>query len=371
METKHSIVRKFIKNKILDGTYLPNTKINSESELMERFSVSRHTVRIAIGDLVNRGWLYRKQGAGTFCADTNDSTAIKYDQKNIAIITTHISDYIFPSIIHGAESILSRNDYQVSLFSTDNKHEIEKQILERIPFNNVSGIIIEPTLSMVSNPNLNYYLILEKYNIPYVMINAYYDELEPLSITINDEKGGYIQTEHLISLGHQNILGFFKNDDLQGTKRMKGYLKAHRFHSITINPTNIITYNTQEKTIKPKKELERILDRPNTELPSAIVCYNDELAMSLLEVLRNKQIKVPEDISLIGYDDSAFSKVSEVKLTTIKHPQRKMGEDAAKMILGLLNEETFRNKKLAESIVYEPQLIKRNSTLQMGEKIEE
>src|SRR5699024_9858545 len=204
------------------------------------------------------------------------------------------------------------------MFSTNNKHEIEKQIFEPIPYNNVRGMIIEPTLSMVSNPNLNYYLILEKYNIPYVMINAYYDELEPLSITINDEKGGYIQTEHLISLGHQNILGFFKNDDLQGTKRIKGYLKANRFHSITINPTNIITYNTQEKTIKPKKELERILDRPNTELPSAIVCYNDELAMSLLEVLRNKQIKVPEDISLIGYDDSAFSKVSEVKLTTIK-----------------------------------------------------
>src|SRR5699024_6965887 len=117
METKHSIVRKFIKNKILDGTYLPNTKINYESELMERFSVSGHTRSIAIRDLVILGWLYRKQWAGTFCADTNESTAIKYDQKNIAIITTHIADYIFPSIIHGAESILSRNDYQVSLFS--------------------------------------------------------------------------------------------------------------------------------------------------------------------------------------------------------------------------------------------------------------
>src|SRR5699024_6642382 len=114
----------------------------------------------------NRGWLYRKQGAGTFCADTNDSTAIKYDQKNIAIITTHISDYIFPSIIHGAESILSRNDYQVSLFSTDNKHEIEKQILERITFNNVSSIIILLILSMVSNLYLTYYLIIKKYNIP-------------------------------------------------------------------------------------------------------------------------------------------------------------------------------------------------------------
>src|SRR5699024_2880489 len=154
---------------------------------------------------------------------------IKYDQKNIAIITTHNSDYNFPSIIHEAESILNRNEYQVCLISKDNKHEIEKQILERITFNHVSDIIIVPTIHMISNPNINYYLILEKYNIIYVMINAYYDELEPLSNTINEEKGGYIQTEHLISLGHQNIVGFFKNDDLQGTKRMKGYLKAHRF----------------------------------------------------------------------------------------------------------------------------------------------
>ena len=69
MKTKYSIVKDYIESKILDGTYQPNQKISSESELMEQFGVSRHTVRLAIGDLVTKGWLYRKQGSGTFCAN--------------------------------------------------------------------------------------------------------------------------------------------------------------------------------------------------------------------------------------------------------------------------------------------------------------
>ncbi|MFD1848596.1 GntR family transcriptional regulator [Oceanobacillus bengalensis] len=370
MKTKHSIVREFIKSKILDGTYVPNQKISSESELMERFNVSRHTVRLAIGDLVNQGWLYRKQGAGTYCAERTEMDASKANQKNIAIITTHISDYIFPSIIRGAESHLSKNDYHVSLFSTDNNHGNEKQILEKLLTHHIDGVIIEPTQSAMSNPNINYYLNLEKLNIPYIMINAYYDELEPLSITIDDEKGGFLQTEHLIEQGHHNILGFFKTDDIQGTRRMKGYLKAHRKNQVQIKPSNIITYHTEEKMTKPREELEEILSQTGEDRPTAIVCYNDELAMILLDVLREKNVKVPEDISLIGFDDSVLSRVSEVKLTTVRHPQSEMGETAAKMMLNLLDiKHGLQPDEKVSSIVYEPQLVVRNSTKDIRELV--
>src|SRR5699024_8719976 len=105
MKTKYSIVREYIEKKILDETYKPNEKIESESELMRRFGVSRHTVRLAIGDLVTEGWLYREQGAGTFCRDRSKREQQKNnDVKKIAIIATYISDYIFPSIIQGAEA---------------------------------------------------------------------------------------------------------------------------------------------------------------------------------------------------------------------------------------------------------------------------
>lgn len=370
MKPKHSIVREYILSKILDGTFSPHQKINSESELMEKFLVSRHTIRQAIGDLVNQGWLYSKQGSGTFCADKSKRQTKDSDMKNIAIITTYISDYIFSSIIRGAESYLSRNGYNVSLFSTNNNHKNEKEFLERVLILCPDGVIIEPTKSAIANPNLSLYLNLEKINIPYIMINAYYDELEPVSITIDDEKGGYLQTEHLIELGHENIIGFFKTDDLQGTRRMKGYLKAFRKHKIPINPKFIIPFDTSDKMTKPIEALNTLLSSDNNEKPTGIVCYNDELAIFLLNLLREKNIAVPEEISIVGYDDSFLAEATEVKLTTIEHPKIKMGEDSAKMIIDRIekvNENNQKNK--LESIVYEPNLVIRGSTKQITKKV--
>lgn len=369
METKYSMVKQSIKSRILDGTYRPNQKISSESELMKQFGVSRHTVRLAVGDLVTEGWLYREQGAGTFCADRTENVAQSsgMHSKNIAIITTYISDYIFPSIIRGAETYLSKNGYQVSLFSTNNNHEVEKEVLEKILSQNFEGVIVEPTKSAISNPNISYYLNLENKKIPYIMINAYYDELEPLSITMDDEQGGFLQTEHLINLGHKNIVGFFKTDDTQGAKRMKGYLKAHRSNGVSINPNNLVTYKSNEKSTKPIEEFNKILSNLNGDRPTAIVCYNDELAIMLLDVIREKKLQVPEDISIVGYDNSFLAKVSEVKLTTIEHPQSELGTTAGKLILEMINEKNNHQKKNNEkvkSVVFDPKLNVRSSTIE-------
>ena len=81
----------------------------------------------------------------------------------------------------------------------------------------------------------------------------------------------------------------------------------------------------------------------------ALVCYNDELAIQLLDVLRKHKIRVPEDLSIIGYDDSFLATVSEVKLTTVAHPKMKMGADAAQMILGLVENRHKRNQTTIES----------------------
>ncbi|MBT2216000.1 GntR family transcriptional regulator [Virgibacillus dakarensis] len=374
METKYNIVKQAIKSKIMDGTYTSNQKISSESELMKEFGVSRHTVRLAIGDLVTQGWLYREQGSGTFCADrstANDGQNVS-SQKNIAIVTTYISDYIFPSIIRGAESKLSEEGYQVSIFSTDNDHEKERQILEKILVHKFDGVIVEPTKSAYSNPNIKYYLNLERLSIPYIMINAYYDELEPISIVMDDEQGGFMQTEHLIKLGHQEIIGCFKTDDLQGTKRMKGFLKAHRKYGISLNPKNIITYDTKGKHTKPVEELTKML-ASRTNSVTGIVCYNDELVIKVLNVLREKKINVPGDISIVGYDNSVLTDVSEVKLTSIDHPKSTMGRDAASTIIDLIKLKSHHKSNGSlpvESVIYKPELMIRNSTMDVNhEKI--
>lgn len=366
METKYNMVKQAIKSKIEDETYTPHQKISSESELMKEFGVSRHTVRIAIGDLVTTGWLYREQGSGTFCADRSTMNDMQRlgNQKNIAIITTYISDYIFPSIIRGAESRLSQEGYQVSIFSTNNDQEKERLILEKIITQKFDGVIVEPTKSAYSNPNINYYLNLERLSIPYIMINAYYDELEPISIVMDDEKGGFMQAEHLIKLGHKDIVGFFKTDDSQGTKRMKGFLKAHRHYRIPVDPKNIVMYNTGDAYTKPIEELKKILSAKGN-LTTGLICYNDELVIKFLNVLRAKNIKVPEDISIIGYDDSVLTEVSEVKVTSIVHPKSEMGREAANTIIDLIKLKTSNknNEPIhVNSVVYKPEIVIRSST---------
>ncbi|MCU9615121.1 GntR family transcriptional regulator [Caldibacillus lycopersici] len=360
------MVKRWIKSKILDGTFQPYQKINSESELMKQFNVSRHTVRLALGELVSEGWLYKEQGSGTYVSErsTNEENTIKSAVKSIAIITTYISDYIFPSIIRGAERVLTQEGYQISLFSTNNDHENEKRILETVIAHRYDGVIVEPTKSAIANPNINYYLNLEALKIPYIMINAFYDELEPISVTVNDMEGGYLQAEHLIKQGHKNILGFFKTDDIQGSKRMKGYLKAHREYGIPINPQNIVTYNTAEKNTVIDLLNEKLDNSP--EKITGIICYNDQLAMKILDVLRQRNLSVPEDISIVGFDDSFLAEISEVKLTSIKHPKSELGEVAANLIIELIrhtNSQNTKDMKRLESYVFEPGLVLRNSTI--------
>lgn len=363
MVSKYKLLKQHIQSKILDGSFRPHQKIMSEYEYVKTFEVSRHTVRQAIGELVSEGWLYREHGVGTFCADRSKFSSPSA-RKNVAIITTYISDYIFPYIIRGAERYLSDKGYNVILMSTNNDFDKEKQALENILTQQVDGLIIEPTRSAQANPNLNYYLNLENAGIPYVMMNAYYEELEPLSLTLNDQEAGFRNTEHLIQLGHRRIIGLFKNDDMQGVQRMKGFLKAHRHYGCPVDPSLLITYSTDEKFSKPAQAIEQILTS-QTDRPTGIVSYNDELLLQLLDVLRYKKLKVPKDISVVSFDDSHFAQISEVKFSSIVHPKERMGEDAAKYVTTLIEKP---NANLS-SIVYDSDLINRFSTRSLESKL--
>lgn len=369
METKYNYVKNQVKSKILQGYIQPHQKVGSENELMKEYSVSRHTIRKAIDELANDGWIYKKQGAGTFCADRSAEKSSRTAQKkNIAVITTYFSDYIFPTIIRGAERILSKNGYQVTVFSTNNDIDQERRCLEAVLSQEFDGVIIEPTKSALPNPNINYYLNIERLGIPYVMIHAYYEELEPTHIIMDDVEGGRLQTKHLLDLGHERILGFFKNDDIQGIKRMKGFIKAHREAGVVLSPQNIVTYTTETKNELPKQLFRQKLQE-SANAPTAVVCYNDQMALQLLDVTRELNLVVPRDISIVGYDDSNLSVASEVKLTTVKHPQDEMGKEAASTIINIIESKQSGNSSLTiQPVVFPPELIIRHSTDRIGVK---
>ncbi len=351
---------------ISNGEVMPGEKIYSENELVKMFGVSRHTIRQAIGDLVHEGWLYREQGAGTFCSDPLNQTeekeqSPKENGKNIGLITTYISDYIFPLIIKGIESYLSTKGYSLILASTDNNVEKEKQCLQSMLNRNIDGLIVEPTKSSSYNPNIHYYLELEKNHIPYLMINQYYSQLSPPHIILDDEKGGFIATEHLIKLGHEKVIGVFKTDDMQGIYRMQGFIRAFREHQLQLFPEMIVNFSTEEQDNSLFEKLKNILISSDLH-PTGIVCYNDQTALRVLNLLRELKLRVPEDISIVGYDDSYLAEATETKLTSVTHPKMDMGVEAAKWIVSAF-ENKFSGSSSLGSIIYDPQLVIRSSTL--------
>lgn len=358
--TKYKHVKNQIKAWITEGKIKPDEKIQSENELVEIFQVSRHTIRQALNELVNEGWLYRQQGRGTFCKERSEKT-VNHIDRTIGIITTSITDYIFPSIIRGIESYLSEKGYNLLLASTNHDINRERKCLENMLGQKLDGLIVEPTKSAIYNPNLNTYLNIEKNKIPYVMINASYSGLEPASITVDDEQGGFLAAEHLIKLGHTKIGGIFKIDDLQGVNRMKGFMRACREFDVPIQPGSILTFMTEDQSANLHTSIRELVAEPNR--PTAFFCYNDQIALMLLDVIREKSLRVPEDISIVGFDDSQLALASEVKFTTLTHPKMEMGLLAAKMVVDAI--ENQKELRIADEVVYKPELVIRNSTRQI------
>lgn len=360
MKEKSTPKYRMVKQEILSwfhtGTLKPGDLMPSENEVAERFQVSRQTVRQAFGELESEGWVQRVQGKGTFVSAPEAQSGAG-DLRTVGIITTYISDYIFPHIVRGAEAALRSRGYRLLLSSTDNDKDRERESLEMMLSQPLSGLIIEPTKSAEGNPNLSYYLSLDYKGIPYVMLNERYPELDGPCLKTDDRLGGYKAAEHLIELGHTRIAGFFKMDDLQGVNRLKGYMQAHREHGIAILPELVVHYTTEEKRTKPMESALRML-RQDSGRPTAFVCYNDELAVQLLEVVRQAELSVPDDVSIIGFDDSTLATATEIKLTTLSHPKTDLGLDAVELLLGMVEGRTRK----PEGKLYEPELIIRNST---------
>ncbi|PSA97388.1 GntR family transcriptional regulator [Bacillus halotolerans] len=362
MLPKYALVKEEISSWINQGKILPDQKIPTENELMQQFGVSRHTIRKAIGDLVSQGLLYSVQGGGTFVASRSAKSAL-HSNKTIGVLTTYISDYIFPSIIRGIESYLSEQGYSMLLTSTNNNPDNERRGLENLLSQHIDGLIVEPTKSALQTPNIGYYLNLEKNGIPFAMINASYAELAAPSFTLDDVKGGVMAAEHLLSLGHTHMMGIFKADDTQGVKRMNGFIQAHRERELFPSPDMIVTFTTEEKESRLLEKVKETLEKNSKNMPTAILCYNDEIALKVIDMLREMDIKVPEDMSIVGYDDSHFAQISEVKLTSVKHPKSVLGKAAAKYVIDCLEHK----KPKQEDVIFEPELIIRQSARKLNE----
>lgn len=330
---KYRFLVETIKEKIRSGAYEPGERMESENRLSELFGYSRQTVRQALSVLEREGLIERRRGSGTYiCAENRKPP----HGSSIAIVTTYISDYIFPTIIRGIEETLTNAGYSLTLGVTNNHVEDESRILQSLINRRVDGVIVEGTKTAFPNPNVELYRKLDRMGVPVVFFNSYYRDLQnAVYVVTDDRKAGRQAVNLLIEKGCRKLGGVFKSDDMQGHGRYAGFSEGLIHNGYAIGDDSVVWYTTAERS--------RLFHPDNRDYMLArlrgcdgIVCYNDQIAYGVIDMLTSRGVRVPEDVLVVGFDDSSVSEYSPVKITSFSHPKDEMGRIAANKLINML-----------------------------------
>lgn len=324
----------------------------SENQLCQKYELSRQTVRQAIALLVDENLLESRRGSGTYVTE-NAVSRRNHQSRTIGIIVTYLSDYIFPVIIKELEKVFTAADYYVYIASTGNSVSQERKLIQAMIEKKVDGIILEPTKSALPNPNLDIYRELQSEGYPIICINSYYPGLNLPLVALNDEQAGYIATKHLIDAGHTKLGAVLKSDDIQGHLRYSGFQKVILEKGAELMDERVFWYTTEDLN-----DLEDDADHIRNRLKgcTAVLCYNDQIALRVMSMLNESGIEVPDDVSIVSIDDSRFAGLGAVPLTSVYNPASEIGRVAAENLLRLI-----AGQNITAGRIFEPHLTERKS----------
>jgi GntR family transcriptional regulator of arabinose operon len=353
-DVKYQTIVEWAKKEIQDKGMTSGQKFYSEAELCSIHGVSRQTVRHALLYLENQRVIWRKRGSGTYVRSIGHKAAD--GALAIGVISTYFSDYIFPSIVTGIERVLSKHNASMQLAITHNLVSEESRVLQTMLEKRIDGLIVEPSKSALPNPNMALYDMIRSRGIQLMFFNAKYPWSDFPCVAIDDEAAGYIATKHLVRLGHERIAGIFMFDNMQGHRRNMGFINCLNDCGIPMLEQQTLWFSTGDRDDLFTVSSDRLLAllKENT----AVLCYNDQTAVQLLEFCRNNGLAVPGDVSIVGIDDSNLAKVCEVPLTSVRHPQQLLGEQAAEILLQDIMNPGMR----AEGKIFTPKLVERASS---------
>lgn len=341
-------VMNWIRENIENGTLRYGERLLSEKELAQQFGVSRQTVRHATGELVKEHILTRVQGSGTYIGSASPATQ-REQYHNIAVISTFYESYIFPPTLRGIERILQESGYTMQVAFTDNQVDREETILRGLlDKDNIDGLIVEPSKSALPNPNLHYYQEILERHIPIITFNAYYPDLHVPCVRIDDRAIARKAAQVLLDAGHTRIGALLKLDDGQGRLRYEGYMQALLDAGIQPDPQSICWIDTYALT-----HMEDCADYLFRRLKdcTALLCYNDEAAMKVIDLAVRRGIHIPEDLSIIGIDDSNLASICRVPFASFPHPKETLGSKVAENLLAMIRDPAYDANHLYDADV--------------------
>ena len=350
---KYQSLADSIRKKIQEGVYPDGYVLDTENDLAKQYGMSRQTVRHALSILETEGILERKRGSGTF---VKQKRLLRKKTMTVGVIVSYISEYIFPTIIRGIEAELALKGYAMKLSATSNCVDNERRILMDYQKQSIDGLIIEGTKTHLPNPNISIYRELAGIGIPYVFINGYYPEIQETAYVVTDDYHASKQAvQYLAKKGHRQIAGIFKSDDMQGVRRYQGYIEGLIEQELIVSEKSIIWFTTNNFDYIFNSSLGEML-LTYLEGCTAVVCYNDYIAVLLFDIIQKAGKRVPDDIAIISFDNSVYSDINTVKITSMNHPKEELGRIASRQLIQMID------GKKSEQIILPMELVEKESS---------
>ena len=346
MALKYKSLADRILEEIRQQEWKAGRRLPTEAELSQRFGVSRQTVRRALQLLAEEGVVQSRQGSGTYAT----GLARASQTRQVAVISSFLDDYIFPTILHDAQSVFAAEGYSTLIFATENQISREREILQQLLAQPVGGILVEGSKTALPNPNSDLYQQLRGTGVPMVFLHRAYAELPGIPCVSDDNYGGgYKLAQYLIDKGHRRIGGIFKSDDVQGPQRYHGSVSAIRDQGLMISDRRFCWYDTQDRLEMMEQQGGALLRRFLTERlddVSAVICYNDEVAFHLIRELLAMGRRVPEDMAVVSFDNSYYSQIGPIHITSLWHRHSRMGQAAAEELIHILRGQQGTSRSL-------------------------
>jgi len=272
----------------------------------------------------------------------------------VGLVVPDITNPFFADIARGVGEIAHHFGCGVILCNTTEKADRELSYIRLLRRKRVDGLIL--TSVTVEDPYLQE---LAQSKTPFILVSRLSRSVDAPYVTVDDRAGARLAVEHLIELGHE-LIGFIGGPpDVQPSRdRMAAYREALREHGLAEKEEWVCYADFTQAA--GRKAARQMLSLP--ERPSAIFAANDVTALGVLEVAEELGHRIPEDLSLVGYDDITYASLPRIQLTTVAQPAFEMGQIAGEWLLSSIE----GHKSYPLRCVLNPHLVVRRSTAPPG-----
>jgi len=327
----------------------------SEVEYSVRYKVSRTTVRKAVEELVAVGVVKKIPGKGLFVSDPSN---IQNAGNLLFVIPYSEATGLFFNMLNSCIDHSNKCGFHYKIINHYDSVD-RLNAFKKIDVSDYSGVI----LSLLTDLNDDKELldIIEEKNIPHVLLVSTVAGHNSSYVVSDDFRGGYLQGECLIKNGHTNILYITRFPCFSSVRNRKlGFIKALEDSGIILSENNFIDFEDDDD-VTSESIAKRISEK---NIPyTAICCFDDLSAIECYNALTNIGKSVPEDVSILGYNNSRLSEILKVPLSTISLPVHEMGHKAAEMLIN-----NIKKKTPLEKVIMDVSLVERQTVMDISGK---